>query len=182
MKKTLIYFLVPFIGLIIFGALYWNFDKTYEQKEAQKKLIEKQKKEEKLQKEANDRARAIKDAVDAQARRKAEKEARDKKDLQDREYRVNLAESRDKAAREEYKLKNQSERLQKDIDAEKAAIAKLDEQKRLALEEVAFLKKFTQQANANVQSLHDVIDKIAAADKARADAEAAAATAKKNNS
>lgn len=181
MKKNFVYFLVPLLGLIIFGATYWNFDKNYEKIEEAKKQKVIADKKAKLEKEAHDRERAIKDALDAQERRKQEKIAREAKEQKDREYRASLYDSREKSAREESKLKNQSERLQKDIDTEKAAIAKLEEQKKLAVEEIAFLKKFTQQANANVQSLHEVVDKIAAADAARAAADAAAAAAKKNS-
>ena len=36
MKKAYIYFAAPFVGLIIFGALYWDFSSDYEQVEADK--------------------------------------------------------------------------------------------------------------------------------------------------
>ena len=34
-KKNYVYFAVPLLGLIIFAALYWNFDSQYEAKQAQ---------------------------------------------------------------------------------------------------------------------------------------------------
>ena len=63
MKKSYIYFLVPLIGLIAFGALYWNFSQGYEAELAERERIVRVQKEEKLKAEAKNREKAIKDAV-----------------------------------------------------------------------------------------------------------------------
>ena len=52
MKKSLVYFLAPIVGLIIFGAIYWNFSSGYEATEAAKTLKIKQEKDAKLLKQA----------------------------------------------------------------------------------------------------------------------------------
>jgi colicin import membrane protein len=180
-KKNLIYFLVPLVGLVVFGLFYWNFSSKFEAREAAQKAKIKQEKEAKLEKEAKDREKAIKDALAAQERRKAEKAAKEAKEKADQEARQLAIDARDKANRDQIKLAQQKERLQKDIKDEQAAIAKLQAEKKDALDEQTFLKNYVKQAQANAKSLHEVLDKIAAADAARAAAEAAAAKAKNNS-
>jgi colicin import membrane protein len=178
MKKTYIYFLVPLLGVIAFAGVYWNFASEFEAKEAAAKAAERQRKEEKLAQEAKDREQAIKEALAAQERRKAERAAKEAKEKADQEARQLALEARDKASREKQKLTVQVERLQKDIKTEKDAIADIQEERKHAIDEQNFLKNYVQQAQANTKSLAEVLDKIAAADAARAAAEAAAAKAK----
>lgn len=178
MKKSYIYFLVPLIGLIAFGALYWNFKEGYEEKLAEKTRIQRMEREEKLMAEAKNREKAIKDAVAAQERRKVEKAEKEAKERADQEARQLAIEARDKANRDQLKLASQIERLEKDIKVEKDAIAKLDEERKRALDEQNFLKTYVKQAEANTSSLKEVLDKITAADAARAAAEALAAKSK----
>lgn len=182
MKKNLVYFLVPFVGLIVFGAFYWRFDKEYAIKEQHEKDVIREKKKEKLEQEQRARDKAYQDALKEQDRRKKEKEAKEAKEKQDQDYRQSLYEARRKADREQNKLREQSERLQKDVETEKQAIAKLEDQKKQSLEEEKFLKTYVEKAKANEKSLHQVIDKIVAADEAWAKAEAEAAKAKAKNS
>jgi hypothetical protein len=181
MKKTYVYFLVPIIGLIAFGAVYWNFSAGYEAKLAQKAALVRQAKEEKLRKEAKDREIAIKEALASQERRKAEKAAKEAKEQADAEARQLAIEARDKANRDQAKLGQQVERLEKEVKVEKEAIAKIEEDRKRALEEQGFLKDYVKQAQANTKSLSEVLDKITAADAARAAADALAAAKAKNS-
>lgn len=178
MKKSYVYFLVPLIGLIAFGAVYWNFNSKYEAKEADKKAAIRKVKEDKLAEEARNREQAIKDAVAAQDRRKAERAAKELKDKADQEARQLSMEAREKANRDQLKLEQQRDRLLKDIKIEQELIAKLGEEQKRADDERNFLKQYVTQAEANTKSLTSVLDKIAAAEAARAAAEAAAAKAK----
>jgi len=113
MKKNYIYFLAPLVGLLIFGAVYWNFSKGLAAREAARIAAEKQKKEDKLRKQARDNEQAIKEALAAQAKRKAEREAKEAKDKADKEARALAVEARDKADRDARKLTQQVERLEK---------------------------------------------------------------------
>jgi hypothetical protein len=181
MKKTYLYFLVPLIGLIAFGALYWDFSKGYEAELANKARVVRLAKEEKLKQEAKNREQAIKEALAAQERRKIEKAAREAKEKEDQDARQLAIEARDKANRDQIKLGQQVERLEKDIKLEKDAIAKIEDEMKRAVEEQQFLKTYVKQAEANTKSLAEVLDRIAAADAAKAAADAAAAKAKNNS-
>jgi colicin import membrane protein len=181
MKKTYVYFLVPLLGLIIFGAVYWNFNAGYEAKEAAKKAAIQQAKREKLEKEARDREIAIKDALAAQEKRKQEKAAKEAKDRADKEARLAAIDARDKANRDQARLQGQMERLQKDVKTEQEAIAKLQADKEESVKQYNFLKDYVKQAQANTKKLYQVVEKIAAADAAKAAADAAAAKAAKNS-
>src|SRR5215216_2666555 len=181
MKKSYVYFLVPLIGLIAFGAVYWNFSSGYEAEIERKAKIVREAKEEKLRVEAKNREQAIKDALAAQERRKVEKAAKEAKEKADQEARQLAVEARDKANREQIKLAQQVERLEKDIKVEKEAIAKIEDERKRAADEENFLKTYVRQAEANTKSLTEVLDRITAADQARAAADALAAAKSKNS-
>lgn len=179
MKKA--YILGPLLGVIIFSVFYWNFSKEYAL-EAQAKIeAARKEREEVLRKEALDRKAAIEAALVLQGQRKKEKADREAKEVADKELRQNLTDKRDLAFREQDRLSKQAERLAKDVDIEKAAIAEIEKQKKFATDEEAFLRQYVSQAEANSKSLEEVIQNINAADAARAAAEAAAAAAKKKS-
>lgn len=181
MKKTHVYFLLPLIGLIAFGAVYWNFSAGYEAELARKAQIVREEKQEKLRLEAKNREQAIQDALAAQERRRAEKAAKEAKETADAAARQLAIEARDKANRDQSKLAQQVERLQQDIKVEQGAIAEIQEANKRAMEEQNFLKDYVKQAETNVRSLTEVLDKIAAADTARAAADALAASRSRNS-
>ena len=178
MKKIYFYFLVPLIGLLAFGDIYWNFSAGYEANLAQKARVIREAKDEKLRVEAKNREQAIKDALAAQERRKVEKAAKEAKEKADSEARQLAIEARDKANRDQMKLAQHVERLEKEIKLEKDAISKIQEDRKRAADEEAFLKTYVKQAEANTKSLTEVLDKITAADAARAAADALAAKSK----
>jgi len=182
MKKSFVYFLAPIIGLIIFGAVYWNFSSGYEAKEAAKALKAKQEKEAKILEQARQNEKAIREANAGVLRRKAEREAKEAKDKKDHEARQAAMDAKDKAGADRDKFAKQVTRLEGDIKVEKEAISKLEEDKKRLVDEQAFLRIYVKQAEDNVKSLKNVLDRIVAADAARAAGEAAAAAAKKNNS
>ncbi len=179
MKKTYVYFLVPLIGLIIFGAVYWNFSAGYEAKEAEKVQKTKDAKAEKLRQEAKNREQAIKDAIAGQERRKKERALKEAKDRADHDAREAAIEASHKARNDQDKFARQVERLEKEVSTEKTAIAKLEDDKKKIVDEEAFLRIYVKQAESNVNKLSEVLDKIVAADAARAAADAAAAAAAK---
>lgn len=181
MKKTYVYFLVPLIGLIAFGALYWNFSSGYQAELAQKARVQREARDDKLRVEAKNREQAIKDALSAQERRKVEKAAKEAQEKADQEARQLAIEARDKSNRDQMKLGLQVERLEKDIKVEKDAISKIEEDRKRAADEETFLKTYVKQAEANTKSLTEVLDKITAADAAKAAAEALAAAKTKNS-
>lgn len=184
MKKSLVYVLAPIIGLIIFGAIYWNFSSGYEAKEAAKALAIKQERDAKALALAKANEQAILEANAGVERRKREREAKDAKDKKDHEIRQAAADAKEKAYVDKEKFAKQVVRLENDLKTEKDAIAKLEDDKKKLTDEQAFLRVYVKQAKDNVAQLKTVLDKIAAADAARAAAEAAAAAAakKKDNS
>ncbi len=182
MKKKYAYFLAPLVGLVIFSAIYWNFSKGIAARDAAHQAAIDQAKKEKLEKQAKDNAKAFADAVATGERRKAERAAKDAKDKADKDARAAAVEARDKANRDQNKLAQQVERLEKDVQAEKDAIAKLEAEKKKSIDEQAFLIAYVKQAEDNARVLSQVLDKIAAADAARAAADAAAAAAAKKSS
>lgn len=171
------YILGPLIGVLIFAFFYRGFTKEFAVKAEQKIADTKAAREASLKKEAADRRVAIDAALILQAQRKKEKAEREAKDVADKEYRLKITDDRDKAFREQERLSKQAERLAKEVDTEKAAIAEIEKQKGFAVSEEAFLRQYVGQADANAQSLEGVLKAIQDADNARVAAAAAAAAA-----
>jgi small-conductance mechanosensitive channel len=176
MKKA--YFLVPVIGVLIFSVVYWNATKDIEARKAAVVQAAEQARQQKIQDEAAARQKAYKDAIALADRRKKERAEREAKEEADKEAREALNSERDKMYREGERLTRQIERQTKDVQAEKEEIAKIEEQKRGYLSDQEFLKSYVTKAEVNQKALEDVLNKIAAADKAAADAAKAAAAAK----
>jgi hypothetical protein len=179
MKKNYIYFLAPVGALIIFTAVYMNFLSGYEKKEETRTLAIKQKKLEKIKADDEATKLAYDQAIAAQALRKKEKEAKEAKDQSDRDARQLAEDNRAQARRDEEKLAEKARSLAKDVDAVKKEIAELDDNKKKAGDEEAFLRVYVKQAEANRTSLMAVLDQIQKADDAAAAAAKAAALAAK---
>jgi hypothetical protein len=175
-----VYFIIPIIALGIFVAFYVPFERGYNSKLAEQKAKQEQAKKEKAAQEIKNREAAIKAAIDAQEKRKKEKEAKEKIEEEKRLARQAAEDKRERAHNDRLKLADQSRRLKKDLEEVQAEIKKIEEQKKVLVDEQAFLKTYVKQAEANVKYYYDLLDKIAVAEKARADAAAAAAAAKKS--
>ena len=174
-----VYFIIPLIGLLIFGGFYYNFTSKYDEKiRAELAKVEQAKKERAAQ-DIKNREAAIKAAIETQAKRKVERE---KKEAAEEAKRVARQEAEDQRLHtfdERNKLRDQVGRLKKDLDEVKAATAKVADEKKRNLDEEAFLRTYVTQAESNVKYYYALLDKIDAAEKARAAAEAAAAAAAK---
>lgn len=178
MKKSLIYPLAPIVGMIVFGAIYWNFHSGYEKREADKAAAIRHEKELRQIETAKKNEAAIREANAGVLARKAEREAKEAKQKRDEDLRRTAQEAQEKAAIDRDKFAKQVTQLESDVKKEKEAIAKLEDEKKKANDEVAFLRVYVKNAEDNVKSLQAVVERIAAADAARATAEAAAAAAK----
>jgi len=174
-----VYFIIPLIGALIFGGFYYNFTSQYEARARVVAAKVEQERKDRAAQDIKNREAAIKAAIETQAKRKLERE---KKEAAEEAKRVARQEAEDQRLRsfdERNKLRDQVARLKKDLEEVKAAIAKVAEEKKRHVDEEAFLKTYVTQAEANQKYYYTLLDKIDAAEKARAAAEAAAAAAKK---
>lgn len=165
MKKA--YLLVPFVALLLFIGLYWNFKSGYEAREQAHKAQIQADKKAKLDAEVEARRQAIDEAVKAQEVRKKEREAKEAAERLKQEARQAALDARDKAFHEQEKITRQIERLKQEISAEKAALAKLEVTRTSQLAEQEFLKTYVRKTEANVKALEDVLRKIDQAEAAR---------------
>ena len=179
MKK--VYVIWPALGLLVFTAFYWNFTRGAAERQHQAEVQLAEERKARILKEAESRKKAIEDAIAAQAKRAAERAAKEKKDEEEKAARQALRDKRDQVFDDvNRRLKPQLDRLKSDVEQIKADIAQLDLQKKQYLDEEAFLRTYVQKAQENQKVYYAMLDKIAAAEKARAEAEAAARAAKKN--
>ena len=88
---------------------------------------------------------------------------------------------RQRAYEERKRLREQADRLKKDLIEVKAGVDKVTEEKKKHVEEEAFLKIYLKQAEANVGYYYNLLDKINAAEVARAEAARIAAAAAKKS-
>jgi hypothetical protein len=172
------YFLVPLLAVVLFGGYYWSFTTAYDKELKAKEVAAQKAHEDQLALEAKNREVAIKQAIEADQKRKAERAAKEAKDKQEKEARSAAVEVRNAAQRNSNRLESQSIRLAKDVGTLKEEIAKIQEMKKSALAEQDFLNVYVKQAEANVKSLQEVLDKIDAANRAKIEYDRAQAAAK----
>jgi hypothetical protein len=117
----------------------------------------------------------------AQEERRALRMANDKKVQDENDARNALVERRQRAYDEVNRhLAPQLDRQKADADSVKGEISQLELQKKQFEDEEAFLRTYTRQAERNVTKYYDLLEKLKAAEDARAAAEAAAKVAKKD--
>jgi uncharacterized protein (DUF3084 family) len=175
-----VYIVVPLICLGIFFGFYLNFDKGYKAQQAKVKADAEIARKEKAKHEIAARERAIQEAVAAAERRKKEKEERDRVEENKKNARLEAEDRRQKMYDDRKRFGEQANRLKKEVEEVKGQIAKLEEQKQNYIKEREFLKQYTAQAQSNVKYYQDLLAKLEAAEKAKADAERAAAASKKS--
>jgi Flp pilus assembly protein TadB len=179
MKKA--YVIWPVLGLLVFTAFYWNFSRGTADRQHKVELRQQEERKARILKEAESRRRAIEDAIAAQAKRAAERAAKEKKTEEENAARQALVDKRNQVFEDVNKrLKPQLDRLKSDADEIKASIAQLELQKQQYVDEAAFLRTYVRKAQDNVKTYYAILDRIVAAEKARAEAEAAARVAKKD--
>ncbi len=172
-----VYIILPLIGLLIFGGFYHRFTSHYA---AEVQRIEAAKEQEKKDRAARDianRELAIKAAIETQAKRKIEREKKEAAEEAKRVARQEAEDQRLRAYEDRNRLRDQVVRLKKDLEEVQAASAKANDEKKRHIDEGSFLKTYVKQAEANVKYYYDLLDKITAAEAAKAAAEAAAAAA-----
>ena len=175
------YIIWPLIGLLVFGVFFWNFDRGFKEREHQKAVQEEQAKQERIRLDQERRKKAIEDAMKAQEERRALRMANEKKEQEANDARNALVERRQRAYDEVNRhLAPQLDRQKADADSVKGEISQLELQKKQFEDEEAFLRTYTRQAERNVTKYYDLLEKLKAAEDARAAAEAAAKVAKKD--
>ena len=172
-----IYLIAPLIGVLIFGGFYHQFSKGHETKLVQIKVAADNAKKEKARKLEEDRKIAVAAALKSSQLR-AEETAKKKQIEEDKRAAREVAEDkRLRANSDKNRLTDTSRRLKKDLEEVQDEIKKLELEKKTLQDEQAFLREYVKQAESNVSYYRGLLDKIALAEKARADAAAAAAAA-----
>lgn len=174
------YFIIPLIGVLIFGGFYVNFSRGHEAHLAEVKAKADEAKKEKARQQVIDREKAIAAAVEASKLRTEERLKKEKIEEEKKTARQTAEDKRLRANSDKTKLTDQVRRLKKDLEEVQEEIKKIELEKKTLVDEQAFLRTYVKQAESNVKYYYDLLDKIAAAEKARAAEAAAAAAAKKS--
>lgn len=177
MKKNYVYIVAPVAALAVFTGFYVKYSSSYDDRMAEMHRKELEVTQEKLNQDAKNREIAAKAAFATQEKRKADKKAKDEKDARDKEMRDQAQQAMRKAQRDAEKLNGRIKVLNKEIDAEKKEIAKIEEDKKILAAEQAFQRQYVKAAEANAQNMVVVLDKITEVDKKWAEAAKAAAAA-----
>jgi hypothetical protein len=175
------YIIWPLIGLLVFGAFYWSFNQGYVEREKEKARQVQREKDERIKLDLERRRKAIEDATKAQEERHAARIAKEKKEQEENDNRTKLVERQQHAFDEVNRhLRPQLDRVKSEADSIKGEISQLELQKKQFVDEETFIRKYTRQAEANLKTYYDMLDKIKAAEDAHALAEATAKAAKKD--
>jgi hypothetical protein len=177
------YYIWPMIGVLVFAAFYWNFSLGYAVEQKKKADQAETAQKEKSAQEIERRREAVVAANKAQEERRIARAIRDKREQDENDTRSALMERRQRAFDEVNRhLRPQLDRQKGDADTVKGDIAQLELQKKQFVDEETFIRKYTRQAEANVKTYYDLLDKVKAAEDAHAAAAAEAAKAAKKPS
>ncbi len=163
MKK--LYFIVPVIGVLIFGAFYWNFSSEIEQREHDKKEAVRIERETKQKADLEAKKKAIEEAITLQEKRKVEKAEREKRAEEEKQVQLELKDAADKARDERDKVLRTVDRLNNEIKTEEAALKKIAVEKSTLAADDEFLQKYVKLAETNKASLEEILVKIDKIDK-----------------
>lgn len=177
-KRNLAYFVVPAVLLVAFIVIYINFDKGYEAAQAEKARLAQEAIDKQQHDQIEQQKKAVAAAIHDNEVRKEEKKKKDADDQKRRDDLQNAVQERDKALVNEGDLKERLAKLRKEKAAVEEDIKKIDQDKAGLVIEKDAVDQVSAKALENAKSLNDVVDKIAAADRAAAAAAAAALQAK----
>ncbi len=178
-KTSLLYFAVPILAVLVFIPFFWQFNASYDAREAARAEVIHQKKVAEIAEQDRLRQKAIDDSLVTQAQRQKAKKERDDRLQKERDDREAALQARNKANNDSVGLKNRIDRLTKEVESVKADIAKLEADEEKQRQEESGAKQYVVLAEANVKNLSQVLERIQAAD-AAAEAAARAAAAKKS--
>lgn len=171
------YVIIPLLACLVFGVFYWRFDQTYKAEQQRKEEVVRAELKEKQRRDEEARQSAYKAAIEAQAQRKKEREERERIEAEKKQLRLDLEDKRLHAFDERRRMREQVERVKKEVTAVKEEVEKIEAQKKVHEDELAFLKGYVATTKANAKTYYDLLDKIATAEKTAADAATAAALA-----
>ena len=163
MKK--LYVIVPVIGVLIFGAFYWNFSTEIEARETAKKEAVRIERETKQKADFEAKKKAVEEAIALQERRKIEKAEREKRAEEEKQVQLDLKDASDRARDDRDRVLRQVDRLKTEIAVEESAIKKIASEKANLQAEDEFLLKYVKIAEGNQKVLEDVLTKIEKVDK-----------------
>jgi colicin import membrane protein len=175
------YIIWPLLALLLFGGRYWYFNQGFIEREKAKAVQEQLQKKERIEADIARRIKAVQDATKAQQERIAARHAKEEQEQKENDLRNQLMERRQHAFDDVNRhLRPQLDRHKADADSVKGEIAQLELQQKQFQDEEVFLRKYTREAEANVKTYYDMMEKIKAADEAHALADAVAKAAKKD--
>jgi len=177
MKK--LYFVLPVIGVLIFGAFFWRFNSEFEAREAAKKDAQRVEREAKIMADLEAKKKAIEEAIGLQEKRKVEKAEREKRAEEEKQTQLDLKDASDRARDDRDRVLRQVDRLKTEISVEESALKKLASDKANLIADDEFLLKYVKLAEDNQKSLEEILAKIEKVDKDAATA--AAQNAKKKS-
>lgn len=158
MKKSYLY--VPLVLLLAFVGIYVSHRSGHREREVAKAQAAAAELAAKNEAELAARKTAMADAIAAAEQRKVEREAKAAREAAEKEERQLAIDARDRAFRDQERATKQIERLKKELETERAALAKLETAHTAAAAEKAFLAEFVTKSRANVQALQSLINRL----------------------
>jgi hypothetical protein len=154
------YFLAPVLSLLVFSGLYISHVSGIKDREAAAKARVEAELAAKNEAELAARKAAMADAIAQAELRKQERAAKEAAETLKKEQRQVALDAKSKAYQEQEKVARLADRLKKEIEAEEAALAKLQADAKTLQAEEAFLLEFVAKAQGNARSLGTLVEKL----------------------
>jgi chromosome segregation ATPase len=163
-----LYVTAPLVGLALFGAVYGKYSREYDARLADIKRREAVAKQVRADQQAAVQAQAQAEAKATMERHKQEKAEKERLEESRRQARLDADQDRTAAGDEERGLRAARERLRTEVETLRDTVARNEQRKRELEQERSFIRTYVQQAVANQQALHQVLEKLETVERARA--------------
>lgn len=156
-----LYVTLPLASLLVFGGIYWNHAIAYKARLAEHERRVALAREARARDDAAARLRAAEEAHVAQARRTAERLARERIETERKDALLAATHRRTLALEQEKQAQTRLARLRAELDLAEAGLARLTERHRELEREQAFLAECVRQAQDNRNAFTALLEQVA---------------------
>jgi uncharacterized protein YqfA (UPF0365 family) len=164
------YVVVPLAAIALFGSLYWSYSARREDTLRTQVEQAAAARAEQAERDREAQVASVAAANAALDQRKQERLEKEQRDAAQKQAQHEAEQRREHAFEQERKLRSQVDRRRADLDRTRESLRLLNARQQEITAESTFLTDYVKQAEANQESLYQLLEKIDAAERARSTA------------
>jgi len=166
-KKITIYFVIPLIGVAVFGGFFWRFNAQDEAKQVAAAAEAKQAREAEQERKNAELKRAYDEQLSSVNARIAEKERRDAEEARKREERAQLTARKVETEQEAVLLANDVTGLNQDVEDARTALDDVKSENATLMNDVKHYQDYAKTVQAEMLKTQQTLQAVQKAEAAR---------------